>query len=814
MSASPHRPAQHPKARTAGAIVTPAADVSARLSAIGRLAMTPAGAASRTAFEHACALVCGSLSAEEAYVVRAGDPHFVRIDDAGDPTAYEIKQKGYFIIWRELANNATLVGGLFNITDRLITDASELESGVAATHLALLLPGDESLSELLIVRGPWPAGLTADQVQFVTAIRPMLAYLVGTLLDTHRRERQRGQLQSLSSVASALTGSQDLQDALPAIATAMAKASGFDWVTLTLINESLDSVTARVVNQARHSQTETAAISLEGTVARERALSNARYITATKRPLLYPVIAMAEHEQPISAEMQRFFERAHIQSTATFALRTGERLIGTVNISSSAPHSFESAEVEFLTLLCEQAVMAIEWLKLHHELRDANAALARAATHDALTGLPNRVLFLDRLDQALGRAQRTGDPVAVLFVDLDDFKVVNDSLGHEVGDRLLQIVAERLQRNLRMGDTAARLGGDEFTVVLSMVAHEVEAAEVAERLRSAMQQPVEVAGHLLVPNASIGVACARAGNISSESLLRQADLAMYQAKSRGKARSACYREGMNTAAVERHTLETELRQALAAGQLRLHYQPILCLASGRMVEVEALVRWQHPERGLLPPAVFIPLAEETGLIVPLGHWVLREACRQASRWRAEQPETPLVMSVNLSARQFQHLTLVEDVAAVLAETGLPPCRLKLEITESAVMVDAGHAVETLLQLKQMGVLLAIDDFGTGYSSLSYLKRFPVDTLKVDRSFVDGLASDPNDAAIVRSIVALAKSLNLAVTAEGIETREQLALLSELGCDQGQGYLFARPLPAADLTADLIRRAEESAARAA
>jgi diguanylate cyclase (GGDEF)-like protein len=550
----------------------------------------PSGTASVETLARACALVCGVFDAEEAYVLRSGDPHFVRVDAPGDPTTYEIKQKGYFLVWRELAANPDLVGGLFSVADRLVSDPAPLQVDTPATHLALLLPSDESSSELLVIRGPWPAGLTGEQAHFLEAARPMLACLVGALLDTRRRERQVEQLLSLGTVAGALTRGQDLETALPAIAMAIAKASGFDFTTLTLFDESLERITGRAVNNARHSETGIATYFRDSALLRDRAIVTARRLSETRRPVLYSKSSTPDHEHPLGDEIERSLERAHILSLATFPLWSGERLSGTLNFSDSTAHAFEPAEVEFLTQLCEQAAMAVECLELHRELREANAALARAASYDALTGLPNRTLFLDRLGQAFARAERSDGSVAVLFADLDNFKVVNDSLGHEIGDRLLQVAAERLQQHLRASDVAARLGGDEFTVLLEDVTGEPEAAQVADRLHAALQQPVEIDGHQLLPNASIGIACAEAANVSAESLLRKADLAMYQAKARGKARATCYDESMNTAAVQRLTLEAEVRQAIAAEQFTVHYQPNVALASQRVVELEALVR--------------------------------------------------------------------------------------------------------------------------------------------------------------------------------------------------------------------------------
>jgi diguanylate cyclase (GGDEF)-like protein len=383
-----------------------------------------------------------------------------------------------------------------------------------------------------------------------------------------------------------------------------------------------------------------------------------------------------------------------------------------------------------------------------------------------------------------------------MFLDLDNFKAINDSLGHEVGDRLLAAVAARLHTAVRVGDTAARFGGDEFALLLEDVGGTASAHEAAARIVASLHQPVTIGTHELWPTFSIGGSVSTPRDETAERLLRHADLAMYQAKASGGARYIIFDEAMVTAATDRLNLEAELRQAVTRDELRLDYQPIVSLATGWIVEVEALLRWQHPRLGLVSPAQFIPIAEETGLIVPIGQWVLERACRQAQSWRADLPgAADLVMSVNLSARQFRHRGLVADIAAVLRETDLPPDALKLEITESVLMQRMDGAIGTMHEIERLGVRLAIDDFGTGYSSLAYLKHFPVDTLKIDGSFVHGSTRDHRDTAIIRSIIALARGLDLAVTAEGIETVEQLEELQGLGSDRGQGYFLARPASA-------------------
>jgi diguanylate cyclase (GGDEF)-like protein/PAS domain S-box-containing protein len=432
------------------------------------------------------------------------------------------------------------------------------------------------------------------------------------------------------------------------------------------------------------------------------------------------------------------------------------------------------------------------------QIKHAEERVERLAHYDSLTGLPNRLLAQSRLAHALEQAQRRGHRVGVLFIDLDRFKTVNDSLGHPVGDELLRAITDRLGERFRHEDTLARLGGDEFLVVLEYLQRPEEAALVAHTIISLLEQPFTLAGgQELYLSASIGVSLYPDDGHSAAELIQHADTAVYQAKTQGRNTYRFYTEALTRTAHERLDLESRLRRALERNEFLLHYQPLMSVGKEQMVGVEALVRWQPPGEALTPPMRFIPLAEETGLIVPLGEWVLRTACVQAKAW-LDAGWPPLLLAVNLSARQFQQPDLIDRIHAVLLDTGLPATSLELEITESTLMEQGQQAAITLTALKKLGVRLAIDDFGTGYSSLAYLKRFPIDKLKIDQSFVRDIPQDSNDMEIASAIIALAHNLRLEVLAEGVETPEQLAFLRERGCDACQGYLFSRPLPAEEL----------------
>jgi diguanylate cyclase (GGDEF)-like protein/PAS domain S-box-containing protein len=435
------------------------------------------------------------------------------------------------------------------------------------------------------------------------------------------------------------------------------------------------------------------------------------------------------------------------------------------------------------------------------ERRALEEQLSHQAFHDSLTGLANRALFTDRVAHALDLTRRTNALVGVLFVDLDDFKTVNDSLGHAAGDELLVVLARRLESCLREEDTCARLGGDEFAVILENIAGPETAVIVARRMLATIAEPVHVLGSQVSVQASIGIALGSSG-VSTSEVLRNADLAMYRAKGEGKSRYALYEPSMHTQVLERLALKAELQRAVVAEEFEIHYQPIVALLSGGIVGVEALVRWRHPERGLVLPQHFVPIAEETGLILPLGRFVLDTACRQARHWQAFG-YPGLGVSVNISARQLASPQLPAEVTAALSETGLEASALTLEITES-VLLDSQAVISRLEALKRLGVRIAIDDFGTGYSSLNYLRRFPVDTLKIAKPFVDEIGSSPEQERLVAAIIRLGATLNLDTVAEGIEDENQCALLRKLHCRYAQGFFFCRPLPVDEMSSVLRR----------
>ncbi|MBS1224626.1 MAG: diguanylate cyclase/phosphodiesterase with and sensor(s), partial [Proteobacteria bacterium] len=488
---------------------------------------------------------------------------------------------------------------------------------------------------------------------------------------------------------------------------------------------------------------------------------------------------------------------------AAFPLRKNDRVVGCLSAYATERDFFDADLTDLLTRLAGEVSFALDLFEREDQRRTAEDRIRHLANHDALTGLPNRTLLLDRLSQALHSAQRKQHCVGVLFLDLDHFKTINDSQGHDMGDQLLEAIGQRLRNAIRQEDTLARQGGDEFILVLSDLLDPTAAGRVAEHLLQALRTPFILNHQAWHVGASIGISIYPVDSADPSTLIRYADSAMYRAKEMGRACYAFFTTELNAQVSERFDLGNELRRALERDEFVLHYQPQIDLATGQPVGVEALIRWQHPQRGLLPPARFITTAEETGLIGPIGEWTLRTACAQGRLWQ-DAGLPPLSIAVNLSAKQWLQPDLENQVIEALESADLEPRFLELEITESLLMRDSDKMIETMRQLRARGVRFAVDDFGIGYSCLGYLKRFPVNRIKIDRSFVQDIPGDLDDAAIATTIIQMGKSLRLNVVAEGVETIEQLRFLGEQGCDLAQGYYFSKPLPAGECVEYLTR----------
>ncbi len=913
--------------------------MSAELQALARICTKPGATVDDV--REACELIRRAANAEDAYVIRAGDPDFIRVGCPCDPAAYEIKQRGYWVVWQVAATNPQFAAGMFDVADRIVSGGVPIRPGRAGSHIGAILPGDDSNSELLILRGPWPDGLTAAQCEFIEAARPIIGVLVSNVLDAQRRARQREQLASLADVSRAFNETHEMDSALTSLATSLAESSGMQWVTIVAYNSACDAITERTMNRARYSGTETAS-RFQGT--REATASELHLGVELARrgsqiivpDVLAPDLAERDEVELIRQDipgLQRYWQRAHVLSLAIFPIVFQEKALGYVTFNGTSPQSFDAAQVEFLKALASQAATVMQAMRLNRQLKRsqdevrkreewfrslvqnasdlitvieadttiryqspsiqrilgfeadaisgkklleivhpddqagfittlrelmtrsdgvvtgegrmrrfdgqwrnieftgtnlyANPAinglvlngrdvservlleqqLRHQASHDPLTQLANRSRFTDHLEHALRRSERGHTQVGVLFMDLDNFKGVNDSLGHSAGDRLLTEVAERVQSCLRAVDTVARLGGDEFAILLEDVAGIAEVIAVTDRIFDSLRPAFLIDGKHLVVRASIGIAVSDPERhaLNGDALLRDADTAMYVAKAHGKGRCEVFESSMQVAMLERLELLADLQRAVECHEFVLHYQPVISLASGELFGVEALVRWQHPRRGLIQPTEFISLAEESGVILALGRWILDEACRQAAAWQHEYPDVGgWTLSVNVSVKQLQHPGFVGEVEDALAASGLEPRRLILEITESVMMQDVALMMDRLGDLKALGVRLAIDDFGTGYSSLSYLRQFPFDLLKIDKSFIDDVAAVPQQKELTRAIIELGKTLDLELVAEGIENPDQLSRLQTLECELGQGFFFAKPL-AQDAVADLLQK---------
>jgi diguanylate cyclase (GGDEF)-like protein/PAS domain S-box-containing protein len=619
-----------------------------------------------------------------------------------------------------------------------------------------------------------------------------VAGLIGTIIDmTERKQSERRQAME-HAVTRVLAEAQSLDEAVPQIIRTICETMGwhygdryaFDaqagllrWREMWCIDQPEIRAFAK---SAMHR-----AVPPDGTAA-----GLVRRTYASGKPIWVSDVA----KEPAMARRE-LIAKAGLHGAFAFPLRANNQILGVMEFFHRDVRQPDAMLLQIAESIGSQIGQFIVRMQ-------AEEAVKFVAMHDSLTQLPNRMMFNLRLEHALQHAARQGTRLAVMFIDLDRFKIINDTLGHESGDLLLREVAQRVTDSLRAGDMVARLGGDEFVVLLEDVPDAANVATVAEKLIDALTESFDITGREVHVTASIGICSYPTDAPDIPSLMRFADIAMYRAKEQGRNTFQFYSDHFNVHSVERLTLESQLRGALARDELVLHYQPVLEAKTGRISGMEALVRWQHPETGLLEPGKFIGIAEETGLIVPIGEWVLATACTQQRNW-LEQGLPPVRVAVNLSPRQFMHRHLIDDVMKVLAETKCDTRYLELEITEGTVMHNAQHAVSLLARLKEMGIRIAIDDFGTGYSSLAYLKRFPIDSLKIDRSFVCDVPRDAGDTAITQAIIAMAHNLGLKTIAEGVETAEQLDFLRDHGCDELQGYYFSKPLSAQDATALLV-----------
>ena len=708
-----------------------------------------AGAA-RTAVERAAE----SLEAEVGALVRAGEA----VISVGFPSG------------------RVPVGALLGVADGSVSELDIPGHGLA---VAMAVPLEEDLGGHLVLARAGPDGFLPEETTVVRGMARVLSLTLRSLrvlageraLLESVQQRQR-LLEKTSAIHRLILRRRPLQEVLAAITGAAGDLLGDEIAGLRMLDPGEDGWWMMVASTG------------VGDDVLERTLRGRVGEGAGGRAIAEERLVVIDNYHRDRTALPAFADEG-LQAAIAVPVREGDRVVGSLTVASSRPgRVYGEADEQMLVAFADHVSLA---------LLDAKNvdAMSHQALHDTLTGLPNRALFLDRLEHALERAARHGEAAAVLFVDLDRFKTVNDSLGHAAGDELLVAVAERLRSCVRVEDTAARLGGDEFAVLAETLTDRRDAARLAERILQALEEPFLVQGREVFVNGSIGIAV---GQSPEDDLLRNADVAMYRAKEAGSSYEF-FESGMRAAIVERLALEADLRRAIERGELCLHYQPIVDLATGGVDAVEALVRWRHPERGLLAPITFIPLAEETGAIVEVGRWVLRTACAQAAAWSARAGHRHVRVAVNVSVRQLQHPAFVSHVAEALGETGLDPALLTLEITETMLVEHGEATVGKLVELKGLGVRLALDDFGVGYSSLRYLSALPLDVLKVPKAFVDRVGERSPEAALVEAIVELGGTFGLEVVAEGIETADQAAHLGRAGCALGQGFLFARPAEA-------------------
>jgi diguanylate cyclase (GGDEF)-like protein len=756
-------------------------------------------------FEMVCeAAVHGVKFGSTAIALAEPNSDFLRVVASTGPVASEVRES-VFAITEALPEGRGLTGSAFRTRQPCISNdflADERtrpwhsrahRSGVKSSAVLPLLNGDRAVG-VLMFNSLEGGAFTPELIELLQRLAENVSFALDNFdrsdekaRTDDRKQRLARMFAALSSTNEAIMRAKSRAELFELVCEAAVLGGTFTSTTITIAEPGEVFLRIAATKGESHQRIRRTRFAISADLPEGRGLTGTAF--RTKAPCImndFLTNARTAHWHSLAKE-------GGTRSGAAFPLlRKGTESIGVLLFMAREEDVFTDDLVELLAKLAENISFALDNFDRADEKAKADERIEYLASHDSLTNLPNREMFNQLLHFTIEAARRFERRFAVLFIDLDRFKVINDSLGHEAGDLLLVETAARLRKTLRSSDVVARLGGDEFVVILEKTAEGHDVETTALRLLSALSQPVQLSGHECHTTASIGIAMFPADGTDAQTLTKNADMAMYLAKEDGKNGFRFFTKAVKTQSIERLMLETSLRHALDRNEFSLHYQPKVDLASGQITGVEALLRWTHPERGMVPPMQFIPLAEETGLIVPIGRWVLKQACAQNMAWQ-HQGSRPLSMAVNLSPRQFTDDNLLHDIDDALASCGMAPTLLQLEVTESMVMQNVARTIKVLNAIQSRGIRLAIDDFGTGYSSMSLMKQFPIDTLKIDRSFVRNLPDDREDQAIAQAIISMGKALGMTIVAEGVETTEQQTFLREHGCDEMQGFLFSKPV---------------------
>jgi diguanylate cyclase (GGDEF)-like protein len=758
----------------------------------------------------------GRFNSASILLAQAGSDHFTITASAG-PTAHNARRlkvstneahaEGRGVCGTAFRTRRASVANDFLTNARSAAFQQAIQSEGARSGAAFPLLIEQQPVGVMLFISSEPDTFTAEFTELLQRLADNVAFALGNFdradekaRSEKQKERLARMLAALSATNEAIVRARSRQQLFELVCDAAAQGGRFTSTNIALVRPDRDFMEIVAAAGPTAASARSAQISINEADPEGQGLSGNAFRSGKPR---------IANDYLANEETRAFHARARrdgARSGASFPLIVGGRVIGVMLFVSSEKDTFTPEFVELLERMTNNVSFALKNFDRADEKRKADERIEYLASHDSLTGLPNREMFNGLLRHTIETAERHARKFSLLFIDLDRFKVINDSLGHEAGDMLLVEVAHRLRGTLRASDVVARLGGDEFVVVLEETGERDTVEEIAGELLSTLSQPVQLSGHECHTTASIGIAIYPTDGTDAQTLTKNADMAMYLAKEDGKNGFRFFSRDIKVQSIERLTLETALRRALERDQFSLHYQPKIDMLTGQITGVEALLRWEHPDLGIVSPMQFIPLAEETGLIVPIGRWVLKEACAQNMAWQ-RRGLRPVSMAVNLSPRQFADPHLLQDVDEALVASGMSAVLLQLEVTESMVMRNVSRAVRVLDAIQNRGIRIAIDDFGTGHSSMSLMKQFPIDTIKIDRSFVRDLADDPEDQAIAQAIISMGKALGMTVVAEGVETVEQQGFLRDHGCDEMQGFIVSRPVPARDV-AELLRPSVE------